>query len=277
MSLSAEENNTIVLENYSKIVTTGNVHLLLMQSDGESSITTELYGITKFRYKVKNGVLYIDVPTGIFAPRGYLKIVASTPHLTSVEVQGAAVECLTEISGDIFNFKTEGSVNTANLWVDVDNLTLDVDGRSDILARGVADNASLSAVLGSRIDIIGLSVEDLNVKAYEASEIYAMCDGTISAKLSTDATLYWTGDARMYKKEVLGGRVMRIYRGEVPYLFDKYDDVEVYTSFSAVAPNASDNSKSSEQSIQKTKPAPKSNTNRTSSSQPKSGSSEDFF
>lgn len=232
----AQSSNEIVVEQYSKIVTTGNVHLMLLQSDETSSIITELHGITKFRYKVKKGVLYIDVPTGIFAPKGYLKVVASTPELKALEVQGAVVESLGEIVGDSFNFKTDGSVNTANLWVDVDYLTVEIDGRSDVSVRGNAQSVTLSAVLGSRIDVLGLTADNLYVKAYEAAEIYAICDGKINAKLSTDATLYWAGEAKISENCKLGGKAIFIERGDTPYLFEKYDGVEVYTSFSGKTP-----------------------------------------
>lgn len=227
----AQEVGEIAVADFDKISTTGNVHLIINSGADRSSIAPELYGIKNFKYKVKKGVLQIDVATGIFAPKGYLKIVVSTPELSGVEVIGADVECAAPIEGDTFSFTTLGAKNTAKLWVDVDRLVLNVDGSSDVLVGGAADYANLYAALGSRIDATILKIDDLYVKACQGAEIYTVSNRTISAKMTTGATLYWGGAAEVKGVKSFGGGIMEISRANYTNIFDKYKSLDVNRPF----------------------------------------------
>lgn len=221
----------IAVADFDKISTTGNVHLVINSGAAKSSIAPELFGIKNFKYKVKKGVLEIDVSTGVLAPKGYLKIVVSTPELSAVEVIGAEVECAAPIKGDTFSFTTLGAKNTAKLWVDVDRLILNVDGSSDVLVGGAAEYANLYAALGSRIDAIALEIDDLYVKACQNAEIYTISNRTISAKMTTGATLYWGGAAEVKGIKSFGGGIMEISRADYTNIFDKYKSLGVNRPF----------------------------------------------
>ncbi len=216
----AQQSSQIALPSFHTIDTKGNVQLVVVPSDSLSSMTVELYGISGdgFDYEVRKGVLYIDVPTGIFAPAGHIKVYAATPSLNTIRIQGAEVECIGPITAEKFTLETYGTTNSVNLMVDVKRLDVAIGGHSDVTIGGKCDNAILKASLGSRIDALGLVTRTVDARAYEGSEIYVIADELISAKAATSGTVYYQGTATIVPEVYLWGEVQRIERvnGYVP-------------------------------------------------------------
>ncbi len=258
----AQDNKAVDLPRFNSITTTGNVHLLLLPSDSLSSITVELHGIKSngYSYKVKEETLYIDVPTGILAPEGHIRVVASTPLLENVVVQGAAVECLAPITGDTFRYQTLGSENTARLWVECQSVELEIGGNSDVVIRGNANQANLEARLGSRIDALSFNTPELSARAYEGSEIYTYGNKKVKAFATTLGTIYYDPSSEIAPKSFLGGRVIAIDRGRYETLFEKhsaeqivnedgdFDGINYRTSIIKQSPDSDAEQKSEEQS-----------------------------
>ncbi len=220
---ASQQSSQISLPAFHTIDTKGNVELVVAPSDSLSSITVELYGIKGdgFDYEVRNGVLYIDVPTGIFAPAGHIRVFAATPELNTIRIQGAKVEFLKPLRGESFTLETYGTINQAELWVDVERLSVTIGGHSDVVVRGRAQRALLNASLGSSIDAISLNVENANANAYEGSEIYLIVDNILSARASTSGTIYYEGGCTLDAEEILWGKVQKIRRAKDDYI--EYD------------------------------------------------------
>ncbi len=223
----------ITLSNFHSIKAKGNIELMLVESQSESSITIELHGVksSQFKYMVKNGVLEMSVPVGLFAPKGYVTVVASTPDLRGVDIDGVSVECISMFASDTFNLKARGGTNRVILQVDSESVVLDVKGKSDVAISGFAGSANFWAGASCRIDAIEFGVDDIVAKACGAAEIYVAGFENLSAKATSTATIYAAGDGKISGSEISGGRVMKIARGESFPMFSDYSDIDGVAPF----------------------------------------------
>lgn len=211
--LSAQDPTTIPVfpREFSAIDLRGNVRAKITIADSSSTVI-ELHGLrTKdVTWRVKNGTLFVEVPSGLLDAPGYAEVKISQPAISKITTAGAEIESATPIVGTSLAVETAGSVNIVKLDVDVDNLTVKSAGSSDIALRGHAVTSHLTANVGSRIDGLTLLTDSVYATAGEASEIYVNARRLLNAKANTSATIYYTGGAEMALKTVLFGAVIEI-------------------------------------------------------------------
>lgn len=211
----------IGVADFQQIDAKGNIELIIYPSDSASTITVEYDNITErdFLYKVRKGVLYLDVPSGLLTSQGFARVTVRTPHLQRIKSEGATIECRTPIKGDFFQYTTQGSVNIAILDVQVDRLVINVSGKSDVMVNGSATQVEFSAKIGSRIDAFRLVNEQATVESFDGSEIYICPTKLLKAKASMTGTVYYMGTATVEPKVSLWGDVVLIERAQHRSIF----------------------------------------------------------
>lgn len=196
---------------FSAIDLRGNVRAKITIADSSSTVI-ELHGlrIKDVTWRVKNGTLFVEVPSGLLDSHGYAEVKISQPNISKITTSGAEIESATPLRGASLTIETAGSVNTVKLDVDVDQLTVKSVGASDIGLRGHAATSHLTANVGSRIDCLSLIADSVYATAGEASEIYVNAGRLLSAKANTSATIYYTGGSELELKTKLFGAVIEI-------------------------------------------------------------------
>lgn len=217
MNLSAQQSGDLIgVADFQSIDTKGNIELQIIQSDSTSTLMVEYHNIRQdeFKYKVRKGVLYLDVPSGLFASGGFARVVVTTGRLERIKSEGASIECLTPIVGEYFEYTTQGSVNIAMLDVMVDRLTIKTIGKSDVMVVGSAKEVNLSAKVGSRIDAFKVVAQTAIVESYDASEIYVCPSQTLKATASMAGSVYYMGTESVEPKASLWGDIVLIERAK---------------------------------------------------------------
>lgn len=221
---SAQVVDKIGVGDFRSIDTRGNVQLFIAQSDGEPTLTVEYHNVLQsaFKFKVRAGVLYIDVPSGLLDGGGFVKVVATMGRLERIKSEGATIECLTPIKGEYLEYTSEGSVNIAMLNVEVDRLTVKTAGKSDVMVTGNAEQVNLSSRMGSRIDAFRLITQNAIVEAFDASEIYVCPSESLKAKASFGGSIYYMGTPKVEPKVSLWGGVILIERSKYKPIFTEH-------------------------------------------------------
>lgn len=229
----AQEPARIDISRFNEIDAKGNVHILLLPNSDASYITVELYGVSSkdFKYRVKNSVLYIDVPSGMLDKVGYVRMIASSENLKAFRSLGVSVECLQPIKGHSFEYQTRGARNSAQLLVDVTNLTINTTGNSDATISGTSKSANYIATMNSRIDALNVVCDKVNAKSNTSSEIYLASNGVIKAKASTWGSIYYIGNATLEPKISLGGGITAIEKAYYSPQFERLWDEPGHTMF----------------------------------------------
>lgn len=236
----AQEPLRIDISRFHEIDAKGNVHILLLPNSDASYIIVELYGVNSkdFKYKVKNGVLYIDVPSGVLDKVGYVRMIAAGENIKAIHSLGASVECLRPIKGHSFEYKTRGAKNSAQLLVDVTNLTINTTGNSDATISGTSQRANYIATMNSRIDALNIECDNVTAKSNTSSEIYLASNGAIKAQASTWGSIYYIGSATIEPKMSLGGGITAIERAYFSPQFEQLWDEPGHTMFEQSTTNA---------------------------------------
>lgn len=222
---SDEEPSAVIsLPSFHTIDIRGNVHLLVVPSDTTSAISIDFMELNPkhFKYKVKRGVLYVDVNSGLLLKNHYLRIVATTPELNEIKSNGANVEFLGTMVTQNFTYSSNGGVNTAQLMLDTDNLDIRVMGASDVSVEGVSVSANMLAMAGSRINALALGLDSLVARASDGSEIYALPRATNIATARTWGTIYYGLSGSIQPRVTTGGDVVLIQRVGKAQRFAEY-------------------------------------------------------
>ncbi len=218
LNASAQSSTSIKLPEFHTIEAEGAIHLQLNDSGQSSFLDVELYGLSAndFNYRVKDGVLHLGVPTGILAPKGHIRVVATTPSLRRVVIDGCEVETIGMIEAGNFSFESKGVDNFARLNLSADNLTIDVDSRCYLELEGSAQSATVVASSGSRVDALDFRAESLSVEAYEGSKLYLYALGRVEASVSTLAEMLYSGDGEVIFDDDILGKITKIETKMIP-------------------------------------------------------------
>lgn len=180
-------------------------------SDTICDVEMTAYGfdIQRVKWTQKGGILTITAPIGVFGG-GDLKVKIRAAELTNLVCDGCTISSKTALISNSLNVYSLSSTNNLNLNIDVENLKLNLAGKSVLNLSGSAVWASVNVTMGSKLEAINAEFENCNIIVSGASEATINVVENLDAKVNTSATLYYKGNPKAKFKTATWGRVQPI-------------------------------------------------------------------
>ena len=169
-------------------------------------------------WKVVKSCLTIDAQRGLLERKGTVKVDIYVNELRALRTKGAAATTADPIATPDLTVETLGAANKVRLDVWTKNLTVKVSGDSDVSISGQTEGAHLTALVGSRIDMLHCVTRNAYATANGSSEVYLYILDRLEAKASAMATIYYltpSADPVLSIKQSLWGAVVPILSPEV--------------------------------------------------------------
>jgi hypothetical protein len=88
--------------------------------------------------------------------------------------------------------------------IEAGDLTFNLDGGSEVILTGSAENATIKASGSSEVDLSAFSVVDANVEAGGASQVAVNASGRLDVDASNSAQVYYLGSPTLGKMDTSG-------------------------------------------------------------------------
>lgn len=150
------------------------------------------------KVEVKNGILYVGLDhkgwkwnTGNKKLKAYI----SFKSIDKLTISGACdVYVLGAIKADVLAINQSGASDFKEVRLEVNKLSVDLSGASDMKITGQATMVNIEASGASSFKGFGLVAEICNVKASGASDIKITVDKELSADASGASDIHYKGD-----------------------------------------------------------------------------------
>lgn len=186
----------------------GPVKIELIPAD-ENKLQLMLWDLDEreIRWQVKDNTLYLIARKGLVNKRAYADVKLYYATLNHINISGGEVTTQEPIQCPHLTLTAESSIGKMELIAECKEITILTSGDNTVKVRGTTEQASYQAKLGSRIQCLELSAQNVLATASGKAEIQLQVSDQLDARSVTGANIFFRGDpvTLNIKKSTLGG------------------------------------------------------------------------
>ena len=133
-----------------------------------------------------------------------LEAEVTMPELTGLDMRGASHVTITGFKS--VQALAANASGASHLWGDIEagDLTFNLDGSSEVILTGSAQNVMIEAEGSSEVDLSAFSVVDANVEASGKSQVTVNVSGRLDVGASSASHVYYLGSPTLGKMDTSG-------------------------------------------------------------------------
>jgi hypothetical protein len=141
--------------------------------------------------------------------RATLEAEVTMPELTGLDLTGASHVAITGFKSAQALVVAASGASHLRGDIEAGDLTFSLDGGSEVILTGSAENATIKALGSGEIDLSAFSVVDANVEAGGASQVTVNVSGRLDVNASNASHVYYLGSPTLGTIKESGGAEVR--------------------------------------------------------------------